>query len=94
MGIKKFQENTVKAVINSFKNHNRVLVADEVGLGKTIIAREVINMLCNENQIRKAEKNSNENKVEKLAHFFRNKSRGSVVPQPYIMDITRSFTAK
>ena len=48
MGIKKFQENTVKAVINSFKNHNRVLVADEVGLGKTIIAREVINMLCNE----------------------------------------------
>ena len=49
MGIKKFQENTVNAVMNSFKHHDRVLVADEVGLGKTIIAREVINKCCNEN---------------------------------------------
>lgn len=45
-------------------------------------------------KLEKRKKNSNENKVEKLAHFFRNKSRGSVVPRPYIMDITRSFTAK
>ena len=49
MAIKKFQENTINAVINSFKNHDKVLVADEVGLGKTIIAREVINRFCSEN---------------------------------------------
>lgn len=42
---KPFQQATVKAVMKSFgskRAHRRFLVADEVGLGKTIVAREVI----------------------------------------------------
>lgn len=31
-------------------------------------------------KLEKRKKNSNENKIEKLAHFFRDKSRGSIVP--------------
>ncbi len=48
MKLKDFQEDTVSHVVEMLKSkesHNRVLVADEVGLGKTIIARGVINEL-------------------------------------------------
>ena len=42
-GLKDFQRATVDRVIELFKEgQNRVLVADEVGLGKTLIARGVI----------------------------------------------------
>lgn len=44
-GLKDFQEATVEAVQKHFdnpKHSNRVLVADEVGLGKTIVAKGVI----------------------------------------------------
>ncbi len=43
--LKDFQKATVISVLNNFKNtnhSNRVLVADEVGLGKTIVAKGVI----------------------------------------------------
>ena len=48
MKLKDFQEETVSHVVEMLKSkesHNRVLVADEVGLGKTIIARGTINEL-------------------------------------------------
>ena len=42
-GLKDFQEATVNRVLELFESgQNRVLVADEVGLGKTLIARGVI----------------------------------------------------
>lgn len=42
-GLKDFQRETVKRVANLFENNqNRVLVADEVGMGKTMIAKGVI----------------------------------------------------
>lgn len=47
-GLKDFQKATVKQILKSFNDPNhshRVLVADEVGLGKTIVARGVINEL-------------------------------------------------
>ena len=38
--LKDFQRMTVERIYHLFKNgQNRVLVADEVGLGKTLIAR-------------------------------------------------------
>jgi hypothetical protein len=43
--LKDFQKATVISVLNNFKNtnhSNRVLVADEVGLGKTIVAKGVV----------------------------------------------------
>lgn len=41
--LKDFQKDTVNHVIELYRNgHNRVLVADEVGLGKTVVARGVI----------------------------------------------------
>lgn len=39
---KKFQEKTVGHIVKLFKEKDRVLLADEVGLGKTIVARDVI----------------------------------------------------
>jgi len=45
---KPFQQETVKAVMKSFRSERacrRFLVADEVGLGKTIVAREVISQM-------------------------------------------------
>jgi len=39
---KNFQDETVKHIVNLFKEKDRVLLADEVGLGKTIVARDVI----------------------------------------------------
>ena len=42
-GLKDFQKKTVKRVASLFENdQNRVLVADEVGMGKTMIAKGVI----------------------------------------------------
>lgn len=42
--LKDFQTNTVKAVIKQFASNetNRILVGDEVGLGKTVVAKGVI----------------------------------------------------
>ncbi len=41
--LEKFQEDASNAVVKAFKNgRNRYLIADETGLGKTIIARQVI----------------------------------------------------
>jgi len=42
-GLKDFQRATVERVFSLFKNgQNRVLVADEVGLGKTLVAKGII----------------------------------------------------
>lgn len=41
----KFQNDTVDHIISLFKKNDRVLLADEVGLGKTIVAKEVIKRL-------------------------------------------------
>ena len=39
---KDFQEATANRIVDLFKaGHNRVLLADEVGLGKTIVAKTV-----------------------------------------------------
>lgn len=44
---KAFQTATATHIVNLFKSgQNRVLLADEVGLGKTIVAREVIEQTC------------------------------------------------
>ncbi len=45
--IKDFQRATAKRILYIYKNigHRRVLLADEVGLGKTFVAREVINLV-------------------------------------------------
>ena len=44
---KDFQTATATRIVNLFKSgQNRVLLADEVGLGKTIVAREVIEQAC------------------------------------------------
>ena len=53
--LKQFQIDTVKSVIKRFyeENQNRVLVADEVGLGKTLIAKGVIEEI----KVRKRGKN-------------------------------------
>ena len=41
--LKDFQKETVNRVIELYKSgRNRVLIADEVGLGKTVVARGVI----------------------------------------------------
>lgn len=49
-----FQEATIKRVIELYeKGIQRVLVADEVGLGKTIIARGVIDYLLKKDESRK-----------------------------------------
>lgn len=41
--LKDFQRETVNRVIELFRSeHNRVLIADEVGLGKTVVARGVV----------------------------------------------------
>ncbi len=46
-GLKNFQLDTVKHVAELFEqNRNRVLVADEVGLGKTMVARGVISKMA------------------------------------------------
>src|SRR5690554_575549 len=46
-GLKDFQEATVERVYDLLKsNYSRVLVADEVGLGKTLVARGVIAKLA------------------------------------------------
>lgn len=42
MILKDFQVTTVKKILEVFEHRNRYLVADEVGLGKTIVARGVI----------------------------------------------------
>ena len=45
--IKDFQRATAERILHIFKDmgHRRVLLADEVGLGKTFVAREVINLV-------------------------------------------------
>lgn len=40
--LKNFQEKTVNYVIKQFKKHRRLLIADEVGLGKTHVANGVL----------------------------------------------------
>ena len=40
---KNFQEATATRIVDLFRQgHNRVLLADEVGLGKTIVAKTVV----------------------------------------------------
>lgn len=45
--IKDFQRTTAERILHIFKDmgHRRVLLADEVGLGKTFVAKEVINLV-------------------------------------------------
>ena len=45
--IKDFQRATAERIVHIFKDigHRRVLLADEVGLGKTFVAKEVINLV-------------------------------------------------
>lgn len=48
-----FQEHTVAAVIRAFNRPNarRYLVADEPGLGKTFVARQVLSKLCEDEKL-------------------------------------------
>lgn len=43
-GLKDFQRDTVERIFHQFteENKNRILVSDEVGLGKTLVARGII----------------------------------------------------
>ena len=70
--IKDFQMATVNAVCKHFSNSehsNRILVADEVGLGKTIVAKGVISeMLKN----RLSQEDSNNEKVLKVTYICSN----------------------
>lgn len=45
--IKDFQCATAERILHIYKNlgHRRVLLADEVGLGKTYVAKQVINLI-------------------------------------------------
>lgn len=45
--LKDFQRATAERIVHIFKDlgHRRVLLADEVGLGKTFVAREVVNLV-------------------------------------------------
>lgn len=47
LSIKDFQRATAERILHIYKDmgHRRVLLADEVGLGKTLVAREVINLV-------------------------------------------------
>jgi len=47
MTITDFQEATAQRILHIFKNmgHRRVLLADEVGLGKTMVAKRVIDLV-------------------------------------------------
>ena len=59
--LKDFQLATVRRVADQFrKGHNRILVADEVGLGKTMVAKGVIVEMA---RIRMLEENDDEFKV-------------------------------
>ncbi|MGM0497606.1 MAG: DEAD/DEAH box helicase [Bacteroidota bacterium] len=53
MKLKDFQKATVKHVIEKLNENNRFLVADEVGLGKTIVARGVIEELYEQHKSKK-----------------------------------------
>lgn len=56
-GLKKFQIKTVEHVMSLFNGgQNRVLVADETGLGKTIIAKGVIEKMAKKNEKEKYRK--------------------------------------
>jgi len=50
---KDFQQATVEKVIEAFRTTNIYLVADEVGLGKTIVAKEIIRRMYHEHKSRK-----------------------------------------
>ena len=44
---KDFQQATADRIVQVFRGgQNRVLLADEVGLGKTIVAREVVRQVA------------------------------------------------
>lgn len=45
--VKDFQHATADRILHIYKNlgHRRVLLADEVGLGKTFVAKQVINLV-------------------------------------------------
>lgn len=45
--VKDFQRATANRILHIYKNlgHRRVLLADEVGLGKTFVAKQVINLV-------------------------------------------------
>lgn len=45
MGYSQFQKNSIDDIIRMFKKRNKVLLADEVGLGKTLIAAGVMEEL-------------------------------------------------
>lgn len=68
-GLKNFQIETVNSVIDRFNNgQNKVLVADEVGLGKTLIARGVISQLL---------KQKRNNKIFNVVYICSNQSIAS-----------------
>ena len=41
-GLKPFQRATAEHIAHIFRTRKRVLLADEVGLGKTLVARSVV----------------------------------------------------
>ena len=53
--VKDFQRATADRILHIYKNlgHRRVLLADEVGLGKTFVAKQVINWFVNGTSRRK-----------------------------------------
>ena len=86
-----FQKATAKRIIELFNNGQmRILLADEVGLGKTIIAREVVTSL--------AKKHKDENKKFKVVYVCSNiniaaqncRKLGIKVPREVSRSISRS----
>ena len=66
--LKDFQKETVNRVIELYKSgRNRVLIADEVGLGKTVVARGLIARFA---ELREEEKDD----LVKVAYICSNQS--------------------
>ena len=65
-----FQKATIEAACKHYQGHTRVLVADEAGLGKTIVARGIIERLADERLAQYAETDIN-NECKKLNEWWR-----------------------
>ena len=64
-----FQQKTIDAACAHFKGHTRVLCADEAGLGKTYVARGVLERLAEEKLEEEAAKDYDYDKDKKGAHL-------------------------
>lgn len=63
MEYKDFQKRAIKRIVEGYKSNNRFLIADEVGLGKTIVAKGVIRCLAYLEYLKAEEKDNFEYRV-------------------------------